>query len=88
MSPSSGTGLRSRGQAFNKDFVHQIDYDEEYKQFSYEVDKQRRTKAEQLDGSYLLKTDRKDLSAEEAWRIYMFLTHAENAFRSMKTPLA
>lgn len=44
--------------------------------------------AEQLDGTYLLKTDRADLSAEEAWRIYSLLTRAEQAFRDMKTPLA
>jgi transposase len=44
--------------------------------------------AEQLDGTYLLKTDRTDLSADEAWRIYSLLTRAEDAFRDMKTPLA
>src|SRR5204862_459340 len=45
-------------------------------------------KAEQLDGCYLLKTDRKNLSAEELWRIYNLLTRAEDAFRDMKSPLA
>ena len=48
----------------------------------------KRTKAEKLDGSYLLKTDRKDLNAEEAWRVYILLTRAEKAFRDMKSPLA
>lgn len=67
---------------------YQINYNEKSIQFTYEVDEQRRDKAEQLDGSYMLKTSRKDLSAEEAWRIYMLLTRAENAFRSMKSPLA
>lgn len=43
---------------------------------------------ERLDGTYLLKTDRTDLSADDAWRIYSLLTRAENAFRNMKTPLA
>ena len=41
-----------------------------------------------LDGSYLLKTDREDLSAEEVWRIYTLLTRAEAAFRALKSPLA
>jgi transposase len=45
-------------------------------------------KAEQLDGCYLLKTDRTDLSGDELWRIYVLLTRAENAFRDMKSPLA
>ena len=41
-----------------------------------------------LDGAYLLRTDRMDLSGEEAWLWYMTLTRAENAFRAMKSPLA
>ena len=45
-------------------------------------------KAEQLDGCYLIKTDRTDLSGDELWRIYVLLTRAENAFRDMKSPLA
>ena len=44
--------------------------------------------AEQLDGCYLIKTDRNDLSGDELWRIYILLTRAENAFRDMKSPLA
>jgi hypothetical protein len=43
--------------------------------------------AEKLDGCYLLKTDRKDLSADEIWRVYTLLTRAEDAFRDMKSPL-
>jgi transposase len=45
-------------------------------------------KAEQLDGCYLIKTDRSDLSGDELWRTYVLLTRAENAFRDMKSPLA
>jgi transposase len=52
----------------------------------FNVDKY--AKAEQLDGCYLLKTDRIDLSGDELWRIYILLTRAENAFRDMKSPLA
>jgi transposase len=48
----------------------------------------RHARAEQLDGCYLLKTSRSDLSAEEAWRIYSLLTRAEAAFRDMKSPLS
>jgi transposase len=46
-----------------------------------------KTKAEQLDGGYLLKTDRQDLSDEEIWRLYVLLTRVEDAFRDMKSPL-
>ena len=62
-------------------------YDSEGKSFSYALDLERRERAEKLDGSYLLRTDRMDLSADEAWRIYILLTRVENAFRAMKTPL-
>ncbi len=53
-----------------------------------EFDAIKHAKAEQLDGCYLLKTNRKDLSGDELWRIYVLLTRAENAFRDMKSPLA
>ena len=39
-------------------------------------------------GGQVLKSDRTDLGAEEAWRIHHLLTRAENAFRCMKSPLA
>jgi len=48
----------------------------------------KHAKAEQLDGCYLIKTDRTGLSGDELWRIYVLLTRAENAFRDMKSPLA
>ena len=47
----------------------------------------KKTKAAQLDGGYLLKTDRPDLSDEEIWRLYVLLTRVEDAFRDMKSPL-
>jgi len=45
------------------------------------------SRAQQLDGTYLLRTDRQDLSDEEIWRLYMLLTRVEAAFRAMKSPL-
>jgi transposase len=47
----------------------------------------KKTKAERLDGAYLLKTDRLDLPDEEVWRLYVLLTRVEGAFRAMKSPL-
>ena len=67
---------------------YDIAYDTDTKRFTYTANEPRRHIAEQLDGSYVLKTDRSDLSADEAWRIYSLLSRAENAFRSMKSPLA
>src|SRR5437868_7060814 len=47
----------------------------------------RRATAKKLDGSYVLKTDRQDLTAEEIWRTYILLTRVEDAFRDIKSPL-
>lgn len=66
---------------------YQMNYDAATGTFSYAVDPSKLEKAEKLDGSYLLKTDRKDLSADEVWRIYTLLTRAEAAFRTLKSPL-
>ena len=66
---------------------YRMEYDAEAKAFRYSLDEDKRTRAEKLDGSYLLKTDRGDLSAEEAWRVYVLLTRAEAAFRTLKSPL-
>jgi transposase len=66
---------------------YRMEYDSQAKVFRYSLDEAKRLKAEKLDGSYLLKTDRGDLTADEAWRIYTLLTKAEAAFRTLKSPL-
>jgi transposase len=66
---------------------YRMEYNAEAKSFHYSLDEAKRVQAEKLDGSYLLKTDREDLSADEAWRIYILLTRAEAAFRTLKSPL-
>jgi transposase len=48
---------------------------------------EKKAVATRLDGGYLLKTDRQDLSDEEIWRTYILLTRVEAAFRAMKSPL-
>jgi transposase len=40
-----------------------------------------------LDGNYLLKTNRDDLSDEKIWDMYMMLTQVEDAFRNLKSNL-
>ena len=47
-----------------------MEYDSQTRVFQYSLDEAKRVRAEKLDGSYLLKTDREDVSADEAWRIY------------------
>jgi len=53
----------------------------------WQEETEAKAKALRMDGAYLLKTDRKDLDTEEAWRIYILLTRLENAFRDLKSPL-
>jgi transposase len=43
--------------------------------------------AHKLDGSYILKTDQQNLTADEIWRLYILLTRVEDAFRDLKSPL-
>jgi transposase len=66
---------------------YQIEYDAERKSFSWQEDIDKKAIAEKLDGGYVLKTDRQDLTADEIWRTYMLLTRVEAAFRAMKSPL-
>ena len=40
-----------------------------------------------LDGCYVLRTDRLDLTDKEIWETYVMLTRVESAFRSMKSSL-
>jgi transposase len=66
---------------------YRMDYDAERKILTWEENSEKKAIAEKLDGGYVLKTDRQDLTAEEIWRTYMLLTRVEGAFRAMKTPL-
>ncbi len=42
---------------------------------------------DKLDGCYLLRTDREDLSDAEIWETYVMLTRIETAFRALKSSL-
>jgi transposase len=66
---------------------YRLSHDEKTATVVSTFDADKHLTAEKLDGCYLLKTDRKDLSADEIWRVYTLLTRAEDAFRDMKSPL-
>jgi transposase len=66
---------------------HRVEYDAERKTLSSHEEIDKKAIAEKLDGSYVLKTDRGDLTADEIWRTYILLTRVEDAFRDMKSPL-
>ena len=66
---------------------YRIYYDAEQKRLTWEEDTDKKAIAAKLDGGYVLRTDRHDLTADEIWRTYILLTRVEAAFRAMKSPL-
>jgi len=66
---------------------YRLSFDPEAWQLRWQEETEAKARALRLDGAYLLKTDRKDLDVDEAWRIYILLTRVENAFRDLKSPL-
>ena len=66
---------------------YQITYDSQQQQLSWKELAEKKAMAKKLDGAYVLKTDRQDLTADEIWRTYILLTRVEDAFRDMKSPL-
>ena len=66
---------------------YQITYDSRQQQLSWKELAEKKAMAKKLDGAYVLKTDRQDLTADEIWRTYILLTRVEDAFRDMKSPL-
>jgi transposase len=66
---------------------YQIHYQAERRALIWEANAELKRRAERLDGSYVLKSDRRDQTKEEIWRQYILLTRVEAAFRAMKSPL-
>lgn len=66
---------------------YDIIFDEKAGTLKWDENRLLKLSAETLDGSYLLKTDRLDMSDDELWRTYMLLTRVEAAFRDLKSPL-
>jgi len=66
---------------------YELSYDAVQKNLSWNELTDKKVTAKKLDGSYVLKTDRQDLSADEIWHTYILLTRVEDAFRDIKSPL-
>lgn len=66
---------------------YETNYDAAQKSLSWQEKTDKKTIAEKLDGSYLLKSDRQNWTDAEIWKTYILLTRAESAFRAMKSPL-
>jgi transposase len=66
---------------------YEIGYEAATASVTWAENTEKKQVAQRLDGGYLLKTDRQELSDEEIWRTYLLLTRVEAAFRAMKSPL-
>lgn len=66
---------------------YQIRYVAQEAALLWQEDLSAKARAQELDGTYLLKSSRLDLRHEEMWRTYILLTRVESAFRGMKSPL-
>jgi len=66
---------------------YHMTYDAALQHLSWHEHADKKALAHKLDGSYVLKTDRQDLTADEIWRTYILLTRVEDAFRDLKSPL-
>ncbi len=66
---------------------YKIEYDSLMKELSYRENAEKKSIAQSLDGSYMLRTDRTDISDDDIWPTYSLLTRYENAFGNMKSPL-
>lgn len=66
---------------------YEISFSTKDKQLSWVEETNKKEKAALLDGGYVLRTSRQDISENEVWRIYSLLTRVEAAFNDMKSPL-
>ena len=66
---------------------YDLAYDSAERKLAWTEHADKKARAQKLDGSYVLKTDRQDLTADEIWRLYILLTRVEEAFRNLKSPL-
>src|SRR5438045_4550735 len=57
---------------------YELSYDAVQKNLSWNELTDKKATAKKLDGSYVLKTDRQDLTAVEIWRTYILLTRVED----------
>jgi transposase len=78
--------LRERYQRVGR--YYSIDFNEKLNTLTWKEDTEKKRHAEQVDGGYVLRTSRKDLTDEEIWRTYTLLTRVEAAVRDLKSPLA
>lgn len=64
-----------------------VQFDPEKLSLSWERKEEEYEKSLNLDGSYYLRSSRKDLKDEQIWHLYMTLTRVEAGFKALKSHL-
>jgi len=78
--------LKSRQEKYPLDYA-KLDIQITEPSLQWGTEEEKENNQLQLEGNYLLKTNRTDLGSEEIWNIYTMLTKVEKAFRDLKTQL-
>jgi hypothetical protein len=78
--------LESRQEKYPLDY-EKLDIQITVPSLQWGTEEDKENNQHQLEGNYLLKTNRTDLQSEEIWNIYTMLTKVEKAFRDLKTHL-
>jgi transposase len=84
------SGIKKKLAEFKRKYpcdYSQIDIHLKQAKFKWWTSDEEQQKERLMDGNYLLKTNRKDLTADEIWKMYVMLTRIENAFRDLKSYL-
>ena len=84
------SGIKKKLAEFKRKYpcdYSQIDIHLKQAKFKWWTTDEQQQKERLMDGNYLLKTNRRDLTAGEIWKMYVMLTRIENAFRDLKSYL-
>ena len=80
--------LRKKIDQFKEKYpAHKVRLHIKPPELSWHTIDEKEARERQMDGNYLLKTNRKDLDKKDIWNLYIMLTRVENAFRDLKSHL-
>jgi hypothetical protein len=79
--------LRQRYQRASRFFLTELVQQQGCIVVQWRIDEKPLADATLLDGVYILKTDRTDLSLDRFWALYMMLSRVESSFRYLKSSL-
>ncbi|MEW6096670.1 MAG: IS1634 family transposase [bacterium] len=79
--------LRERYLRVSRYYKVSIEEKEDYQELSWSKDDEGLRKVQEMDGVYLLRTNKIDIDEEEIFRTYNLLSRIENVFKDLKGPI-